>query len=86
MNTSHCADPSLASRLQYHKYILEFDGQGGYVFMEIGSPEKRLALQEEKQNLEQKLSNIPKLKARLDELRLVKQERHRRAERSKRGN
>lgn len=37
--------------------------------------EKRLALQEEKQELEHKLLEVPKLRARLDELRAVKAER-----------
>ena len=39
--------------------------------------ERRLALQEEKQDLEHKLLEIPKLRARLDELRAVKAERER---------
>jgi ATP-binding cassette subfamily D (ALD) long-chain fatty acid import protein len=39
--------------------------------------EKRLALQEEKQELEHKLLEVPKLRARLEELRAVKQERER---------
>lgn len=39
--------------------------------------ERRLALQEEKQDLEHKLLEVPKLKARLEELRAVKAERER---------
>lgn len=39
--------------------------------------EKRLALQEEKQELEHRLLEVPKLKARLEELRAVKAERER---------
>jgi ATP-binding cassette subfamily D (ALD) long-chain fatty acid import protein len=39
--------------------------------------ERRLALQEEKQDLEHKLLEVPKLKARLEELRVVKRERER---------
>jgi hypothetical protein len=32
---------------QYHNYILQYDGQGGYVFTKLDA-EKRLKLQEEK--------------------------------------
>jgi len=52
---------------KYHKYILQYDGEGGYCFTELDA-EKRLALQEEKQALEQKLLEIPKLLARLEQL------------------
>lgn len=64
--------------LQYHKFILEFDGQGGYVFANIEAPEQRLALQEEKQALEVKLAEVPKLQHKLEELKILKQERERR--------
>ncbi|GAA94966.1 uncharacterized protein L969DRAFT_78446 [Mixia osmundae IAM 14324] len=63
MTVSH--RPSL---WKYHKYILQYDGQGGYAFTELDA-EKRLALQEEKQSLEHKLLEQPKLEARLVELR-----------------
>jgi ATP-binding cassette subfamily D (ALD) long-chain fatty acid import protein len=39
--------------------------------------EKRWALQEEKQDLEHKLLEVPKMRARLEELRAVKSERER---------
>ncbi|KAF8758323.1 adrenoleukodystrophy protein [Rhizoctonia solani] len=39
---------------QYHHMILQYDGQGGYVFTELDA-ERRLALQEEKQALEARL-------------------------------
>lgn len=58
--------------LQYHKNILEFDGQGGYTFTRIGDANKRLALQEEKQVLEQKLAGLPRMREKLEELRGVK--------------
>ncbi|KAI9311286.1 ABC transporter transmembrane region 2-domain-containing protein [Dichotomocladium elegans] len=53
---------------QYHNFILQYDGQGGYVFTKLDA-EKRLALQEEKNAIEQKLIEVPKLQARLQELK-----------------
>ncbi|KAL6299661.1 adrenoleukodystrophy protein [Sparassis latifolia] len=55
---------------KYHAMILQFDGQGGYVFANLDA-EKRLALQQEKETLEGKLLEVPKMKARLAELRAV---------------
>ena len=52
---------------KYHNYILQYDGQGGYVFAKLDA-EKRLALQEEKTSVEQKLADIPKLRVRLTAL------------------
>ncbi|KAJ9092084.1 hypothetical protein QFC20_007466 [Naganishia adeliensis] len=66
------------SLLQYHQRILEFDGQGGYVFAKL-DPSKRLALQEERQALERKLQDLPKLVSRLEELQAIKRERRRAA-------
>ncbi|KAG9110757.1 hypothetical protein FRC07_008153, partial [Ceratobasidium sp. 392] len=59
---------------QYHHMILQYDGQGGYVFTELDA-ERRLALQEEKQILETRLLEVPKMKARLAELKAVQAER-----------
>ncbi|KAL1922656.1 uncharacterized protein VTP21DRAFT_10195 [Calcarisporiella thermophila] len=59
---------------KYHNYVLQYDGQGGYVFTKLDA-EKRLALQEEKQAIEQKLVEVPKLRARLDELKAMVAER-----------
>ncbi|KAJ4476647.1 adrenoleukodystrophy protein [Lentinula aciculospora] len=53
---------------KYHAMILHYDGQGGYVFTKLDA-EKRLALQTEKQVLEAKLSDVPRMKARLAELK-----------------
>jgi len=58
----------------YHDHILQFDGQGGYVFTELDA-ERRLALQEEKQSLEQKLVEAPKLQTRLNGLKAMLKER-----------
>ncbi|CAO3592458.1 unnamed protein product [Absidia cylindrospora] len=53
---------------KYHNYILQYDGQGGYIFTKLDA-EKRLKLQEEKTSIETKLLEIPKLEARLQELK-----------------
>ncbi|KAF8649804.1 hypothetical protein AX16_005569 [Volvariella volvacea WC 439] len=55
---------------KYHALILHYDGQGGYVFTKLDA-EKRLALQEEKQSLEAKLLEVPKMRARLAELKAL---------------
>ncbi|KAI8082568.1 ABC transporter transmembrane region 2-domain-containing protein [Gilbertella persicaria] len=57
---------------QYHNFILQYDGQGGYVFTKLDA-QKRLALQEEKNAIEAKLLEIPKLQARIQELSELKQ-------------
>ncbi|KAJ3210955.1 hypothetical protein HDU67_004853 [Dinochytrium kinnereticum] len=56
---------------KYHNWILQYDGQGGYVFTELDA-ERRLALQEEKNLIEQKLVEVPKLEKRLKELKALK--------------
>ncbi|KAI8880926.1 hypothetical protein K501DRAFT_296162 [Backusella circina FSU 941] len=55
---------------KYHNFILQYDGQGGYVFTKLDA-QKRLALQEEKNTIEQKLLEVPKLQARLHELQEI---------------
>lgn len=65
MTVSH--RPSL---WKYHSHVLQYDGQGGYVFTELDA-EKRLELQEEKQQIEQKLLLLPKWQERQAELREV---------------
>ncbi|GAA5911680.1 hypothetical protein JCM8208_002206 [Rhodotorula glutinis] len=52
---------------RYHKYILHYLGGGDYAFGPLDW-EARLALQEEKQSLEQKLADVPTWEARLAEL------------------
>ncbi|KAH8915209.1 hypothetical protein BT69DRAFT_1356878 [Atractiella rhizophila] len=54
---------------KYHKYILQFDGQGGYSFGELEDPERRLALEEEKRDLERKLVDVEKWRERLKEMK-----------------
>ncbi|PKI83510.1 ATP-binding cassette long-chain fatty acid transporter pxa2 [Malassezia vespertilionis] len=72
MTVSH--RPSL---WKYHSHVLQYDGQGGYVFTELDA-DKRLVLQEEKQQLEQKLLLLPKWQERLEELREILGNRSRR--------
>ncbi|KAJ2162546.1 ATP-binding cassette long-chain fatty acid transporter pxa2 [Coemansia sp. RSA 552] len=52
---------------QYHNYILEYDGQGGYVFSKL-DPQRRIALIEEKQQIEHELALIGDMEARLRDL------------------
>ncbi|KAI6005118.1 ABC transporter transmembrane region 2-domain-containing protein [Pisolithus orientalis] len=59
-----------SSLWKYHSHILQYDGQGGYIFTKL-DVEKHLALQEEKLDLEAKLMEVPKMKVRLAELRLL---------------
>ncbi|WFD36483.1 ATP-binding cassette long-chain fatty acid transporter pxa2 [Malassezia cuniculi] len=63
MTVSH--RPSL---WKYHSHVLQYDGQGSYVFTELDA-EKRLKLQDEKQHLEQLLLQLPKWKQRLADLK-----------------
>ncbi|KAI8640593.1 ABC transporter transmembrane region 2-domain-containing protein [Parasitella parasitica] len=58
---------------KYHNFILQYDGQGGYVFTKLDA-QKRLALQEEKNAIEAKLLEVPKLQARIQELSELKKE------------
>ncbi|KAI0001790.1 ABC transporter transmembrane region 2-domain-containing protein [Russula vinacea] len=58
---------------RYHAMILHYDGLGGYVFTQLDA-EKRLALQEEKQTLEAKLLEVPKMRTRLSELLAARKE------------
>lgn len=52
---------------KYHGWILQFDGQGNYVFTRLDA-EKRLKLEDEKEELEVLLRGVPELERRLEEL------------------
>ncbi|KAJ2707655.1 ATP-binding cassette long-chain fatty acid transporter pxa2 [Coemansia sp. IMI 203386] len=54
---------------QYHNYILQYDGQGGYVFSKL-DPERRIQLMEEKQQIEQELASIKEMELRLQDLEM----------------
>ena len=52
---------------RYHDKILQFDGQGNYIFTKLDA-EKRLQLEDEKEELELQLRAVPGLTQRLQEL------------------
>lgn len=52
---------------KFHTKILQFDGQGGYFFGDL-DPEKRIQLEDEKDDLDAKLRNVDAWEARLKEL------------------
>lgn len=52
---------------KYHKKILQFDGQGGYIFSELDA-EKRIKLEDEKEELDALLRGVDGWKARIKEL------------------
>ncbi|KAL8899537.1 MAG: hypothetical protein Q9207_006150 [Kuettlingeria erythrocarpa] len=52
---------------RYHDDILQFDGQGNYIFTELDA-EKRLQLEDEKEELELQLRAVPEIERRLQEL------------------
>ncbi|KAK0651457.1 ABC transporter transmembrane region 2-domain-containing protein [Cercophora newfieldiana] len=52
---------------KYHSRILQFDGQGNFVFTKLDA-EKRLQLEDEKEDLEVLLRQVPELERRIEEL------------------
>lgn len=52
---------------KYHSRILQFDGQGNYVFTKLDA-EKRLQLEDEKEDLEVLLRQVPEIERRIEEL------------------
>lgn len=52
---------------KYHGWILQFDGQGGYVFTKLDA-ERRLVLEDEKEELERKLRGVEGIEKRFAEL------------------
>ncbi|OAQ99882.1 hypothetical protein LLEC1_07908, partial [Akanthomyces lecanii] len=52
---------------KYHTHILQFDGQGHYVFTKLDA-DKRLKLEDEKDELDLKLRQVPELERRMAEL------------------
>lgn len=63
----------------YHDNILQFDGQGGYVFTKLDA-EKRLKLEDEKEEIELQLRAVPEMERRIEELEAVVRERMAQAE------
>lgn len=54
---------------KYHSKILQFDGQGKYIFTGLDA-EKRLRLEDEREELEAHLRAMPEVKRRFEELML----------------
>jgi ATP-binding cassette subfamily D (ALD) long-chain fatty acid import protein len=52
---------------KYHSHILQFDGQGNYVFTKLDA-DRRLKLEDEKEELEVRLRQVPELERRISEL------------------
>ena len=52
---------------QYHTHLLQFDGQGKYVFTRLDA-DRRLRLEEEKEDLELLLRGVPEIERRIKEL------------------
>ena len=52
---------------KYHKNILQFDGQGNYIFTKLDA-ERRLQLEDEKEELDLQLRAVPELEKRVAEL------------------
>ncbi|KAI1002144.1 ATP-binding cassette sub-family D member 2 [Podosphaera aphanis] len=52
---------------KYHSKILQFDGQGNYVFTKLDA-EKRLQLEDEREELEMYLRQVPEIERRIAEL------------------
>jgi ATP-binding cassette subfamily D (ALD) long-chain fatty acid import protein len=52
---------------RYHSRILQFDGQGGYVFTKLDA-ERRMALEDEKEEIDVQLRAVPEIERRIAEL------------------
>ncbi|KAF1977800.1 hypothetical protein BU23DRAFT_550475 [Bimuria novae-zelandiae CBS 107.79] len=57
---------------KYHEKILQFDGQGGFVFTKLDA-ERRLELEDEKDEIELQLRAVPDIEERIKELELTSQ-------------
>lgn len=54
----------------FHDFILQFDGKGNYLFSKLDA-ERRLALEDEKQQLEARLRAVPDMERRLIDLQAL---------------
>lgn len=52
---------------KYHSKILQFDGQGNYVFTKLDA-DRRMKLEDEKEELDVLLRQVPELQRRMEEL------------------
>ena len=56
---------------RYHGWILQIDGRGGYVFSELDA-ERRLGLEDEREELEGRLRGVEEMERRVGELEAVR--------------
>ena len=56
---------------KYHTHILQFDGQGNFVFTKLDA-DRRLKLEDEKEDLDVQLRQVPELERRMAELEAAK--------------
>ncbi|KAL9059883.1 MAG: hypothetical protein Q9162_000953 [Coniocarpon cinnabarinum] len=54
---------------KYHTKILQFNGQGGYIFTDLDA-DKRLQLEDEREELEAQLRAVPDVQRRIEELEM----------------
>jgi len=52
---------------KYHSRILQFDGQGGYIFTRLDA-ERRMELEDEKEDIDVQLRAVPEIERRIAEL------------------
>jgi ATP-binding cassette, subfamily D (ALD), peroxisomal long-chain fatty acid import protein len=55
---------------RYHSRILQFDGQGGYIFTKLDA-ERRMKLEDEKEEIDVQLRAVPEIERRIAELTAV---------------
>jgi ATP-binding cassette subfamily D (ALD) long-chain fatty acid import protein len=68
----------------YHENILQFDGQGGFVFTKLDA-DQRLRLEDEREELELQLRAVPEVERRIAELEAVVREREEEREKGEAG-
>lgn len=59
----------------FHKYLLKFNGKGGYYFGKLDA-ERRLKFEEERLALEKNLRDVPNLRDKLSELKKLSEAQH----------
>jgi len=57
------------SLFKYHKFLIKFDGEGGWAFSQLDSDKELLSIQEEIKSIKAQLDDIPRVEERLEEIR-----------------